>query len=92
MVKLTHFINLMSEGIRDREYIRCNGGISMIFLAITLTLISVLLLVKPEIFWKVTESWKGNADEPSEFYKKEVRFGGVICFLVGMLYIVISLI
>lgn len=43
------------------------------------------MLVKPDIWWEITESWKSyDATEPSDFYIKTTRFGGCIFTLVGI--------
>lgn len=64
----------------------------MIVIAFLLLAASILMLANPEVFWMITESWKGNGDEPSDFYKKYVRFGGVIFFLVSVFFIIIWII
>jgi hypothetical protein len=57
----------------------------MIFIAILLTLFGLLMLVRPTVFWAITESWKSNdATEPSDMYILSTRFGGVMCTLIGV--------
>lgn len=57
----------------------------MIILAILLTLFGLLMLVRPTVIWKITESWKSNdGTEPSDLYILSTRFGGVMCTLAGL--------
>jgi hypothetical protein len=61
------------------------------FIGILLILFGFLLIVNPEAFWVVTESWKSDgATEPSSFYKWSTRFGGTTCVLVGAASIIVS--
>ncbi|PET61640.1 hypothetical protein CN514_13845 [Bacillus sp. AFS001701] len=61
------------------------------FIGILLILFGFLLIVNPEAFWVVTESWKSDgATEPSSFYKWSTRFGGSMCVLVGATSIIVS--
>ncbi len=54
-------------------------------LGIILFLIGLLMLIKPKIVWQITEEWKSyDATEPSDFYIKSTRFGGVMFLLVGV--------
>lgn len=54
-------------------------------------LVGLLMIFKPEIVWKLTESWKSyNADEPSSLYKWSTRFGGIIFLSIGMIGIVVT--
>ena len=57
----------------------------ILLLSIFILIIGFLMLVKPEIWWGITESWKSyDATEPSDFYIKTTRFGGYIFTLVGI--------
>ncbi|ODG93362.1 MULTISPECIES: DUF6199 family natural product biosynthesis protein [Bacillaceae] len=61
------------------------------FIGILLILFGFLLILNPEAFWVVTESWKSDgATEPSSFYKWSTRFGGMMCVLVGAASIIVS--
>jgi uncharacterized membrane protein len=61
------------------------------FIGILLILFGFLLILNPEAFWVVTESWKSDgATEPSSFYKWSTRFGGMMCVLVGAVSIIVS--
>lgn len=43
------------------------------------------MLAKPDVWWQITESWKSyDATEPSDFYIKVTRIGGIIFTLVGV--------
>jgi len=56
----------------------------MLLLSIFILIIGSLMLVKPGIWWEITESWKSyDAMEPSDFYIKATRFGGCAFTLVG---------
>lgn len=60
----------------------------MIFIAILLLIISLIMLIKPEVFWMIAESWKSNGDEPSSFYKFQTRIGGGIILFISILVII----
>ncbi|GMA49899.1 hypothetical protein GCM10025857_12560 [Alicyclobacillus contaminans] len=56
----------------------------MIFWLIVIMLFGLILLIRPDWSWMITEKWKSNdATEPSNVYKLSTRFGGVICILLG---------
>ncbi len=53
-------------------------------------LIGVFLYLKTRLFWEFTEKWKSYyADEPSEFYLKSTKLGG-ICFMVAGVVMIIA--
>lgn len=57
----------------------------MIILGIILTVVGILMLVRPTLVWSITESWKSSdATEPSNLYKLSIRFGGIMCTLAGV--------
>ncbi|WP_409340740.1 DUF6199 family natural product biosynthesis protein [Paenibacillus sp. MBLB4367] len=57
----------------------------MTILYMLLVLIGLLMLIKPNVFWKLTESWKSNdAMEPSFLYVMSTRLGGGMCALAGI--------
>ncbi|WP_199622083.1 DUF6199 family natural product biosynthesis protein [Paenibacillus alkalitolerans] len=63
----------------------------MIFVSVLLFLFGLFMLIKPSLFWTVTEQWKsGDATEPSDLYIWSTRFGGGICTLVGVAGILIA--
>ncbi|WP_026908433.1 DUF6199 family natural product biosynthesis protein [Paucisalibacillus globulus] len=44
----------------------------------------LFMILKPTLFWVITESWKSNdGTEPSDFYINSTRFGGVMFVLGG---------
>jgi hypothetical protein len=44
----------------------------------------LFMILKPTLFWEITESWKSNdGTEPSNFYISSTRFGGVMFVLGG---------
>jgi len=64
----------------------------MIFLAIILIGIGLTMFFNTEIFWEITESWKSQSSSgPSDFYKFEAKFGGVMFFLVGLAGVIVEL-
>ena len=53
---------------------------------LALIALGVAMLVKPRLFFELTESWKhdSGADEPSKMWLYSTRFGGVMCVLAGI--------
>ena len=49
--------------------------------------LGMFIFLKPGLIWKLTEEWKSyRADEPSEFYLKTTKIGGILfdhiyCFI-----------
>ena len=57
----------------------------MIFLAIFLTAVGLLMLAKPGWVWSATERWKSSgAEQPSSAYLWSIRFGGILCAVIGL--------
>ncbi|PNT90255.1 DUF6199 family natural product biosynthesis protein [Clostridium thermosuccinogenes] len=57
----------------------------MLLIGIILFIVGLLMLIKPKIVWQITEQWKSySAEEPSNFYIKSIRFGGVMFILAGI--------
>ncbi len=57
----------------------------MIFVATFLAAAGLLMLLKPQWVWSISESWKSSdATGPSPFYIKSIRFGGILCTLAGI--------
>ncbi len=57
----------------------------MIFLAIFLLIAGLLMLWKPEFIWNIAERWKSqDADGPSSLYLWSIRFGGILCVVIGL--------
>lgn len=57
----------------------------MTILSVLVFLWGILMLVKPEWVYEMTESWKHNSgSDPSDWYLFSTRFGGVMCSLVGL--------
>jgi len=61
----------------------------LLLLSIFVLGVGLLMSVKPDIWWEITESWKSyDATEPSDFYVKTTRFGGcffALCGIVGIM-------
>ncbi len=54
--------------------------------------LGIFLYKQPELFWRITESWKSyDATEPSDSYVKSTRFGGIICIITGIVLIFIQI-
>ncbi|WP_294758873.1 DUF6199 family natural product biosynthesis protein [uncultured Gemmiger sp.] len=55
--------------------------------------LGMFLFLKPDLVWKLTEEWKSyRADEPSAFYLKVTKIGGVLFALCGIFMILLPLI
>lgn len=64
----------------------------LIIMGMILILVGLLMLIKPALFWSITESWKSNdATEPSDLYLFSTRFGGALVLLAGIGGVVIFL-
>ncbi len=57
----------------------------MLLLAVFLIAAGICMLWKPAFVWSITEHWKSqDASEPSSLYIWSIRFGGLLCALVGL--------
>lgn len=57
----------------------------MLFLGLILIIVGLVMLIKPDVFWSITESWKSNdGTEPSDLYLLSTRIGGVLFTIVGI--------
>lgn len=55
--------------------------------------LGMFIFLKPDLVWKLTEEWKSyRADEPSEFYLKVTRIGGILFALFGVIMIALPFI
>ena len=55
--------------------------------------LGMFIFLKPDLVWKLTEEWKSyRADEPSEFYLKVARIGGISFALFGIIMITLPFI
>lgn len=55
--------------------------------------LGMFVFLKPDLVWKLTEEWKSyRADEPSEFYLKVTKIGGILFALFGIIMIMIPFI
>ena len=53
----------------------------------------MFIFLKPDLVWKLTEEWKSyRADEPSEFYLKVTKIGGISFALFGIIMITLPFI
>jgi len=57
-----------------------------ILLSLVLIIIGSIMFFKPNVFYKITESWKSDTyGEPSYLFQLSTRVGGLIFILVGFL-------
>jgi len=57
----------------------------MLLLCVFVLIMGLIMLVKPNIWWEIKESWKSHdATEPSDFYVKITRFEGCVFTLGGI--------
>ena len=55
--------------------------------------LGMFIFLKPDLVWKLTEEWKSyRADEPSEFYLKVAKMGGISFALFGIIMITLPFI
>ncbi len=55
--------------------------------------LGMFIFLKPGLIWKLTEEWKSyRADEPSEFYLKTTKIGGILFALFGIIMIMLPVI
>ena len=55
--------------------------------------LGMFIFLKPDLVWKLTEEWKSyRADEPSEFYLKVTKIGGISFALFGIIMITLPFI
>jgi len=52
---------------------------------ILLVLTGLVMLLRPELFYELTEAWKHTSGGPSNRYLSSIRFGGIMCCLAGFL-------
>ena len=53
--------------------------------------LGMFIFLKPGLIWKLTEEWKSyRADEPSEFYLKTTKIGGILFALFGIIMIMLE--
>jgi hypothetical protein len=64
----------------------------MIYLAIFLVAIGLLMSLKPNFFWSISEQWKSaDAIEPSSLYIWSIRLGGIMCACGGIAAAIVGL-
>jgi len=57
---------------------------------ILLLLVGLIMLIKPDLFFHLTEAWKTySSADPSKLYIFSTRFGGIIFTLVGVAAVII---
>ena len=61
-----------------------------ILLSLLLVGLGIIMLLKPRLFFDITESWKSHtSSEPSKMYLFSTRLGGVMCLLAGIFGLVV---
>lgn len=56
-----------------------------IVLGIIVAIVGLVMLIKPQAVYTLTESWKSNTTgEPSDFYLLSTRIGGGFFVVVGI--------
>ena len=64
-----------------------------IILAIIIAVAGVIMIVKPEFIYELTESWKNYSEsEPSKAYLLWTRLSGIVCLLLGVVGAVVLLV
>lgn len=64
-----------------------------IILTIIIAIVGIFMILKPEVIYDITESWKNNrSGEPSDLYLLSTKIGGVLCLLLGVAGAVILLV
>lgn len=64
-----------------------------IILTIIIAIVGIFMILKPEIIYDITESWKNNrSGEPSDLYLLSTKIGGVLCLLLGVAGAIILLV
>ena len=60
-------------------------GVGFVFFAL-----GIFIFLKPDLIWKITESWKSySADEPSDLYVISTKFGGVLFTILGIIMVIL---
>ena len=53
----------------------------------------IFIFLKPHLIWELTEKWKSyRPDEPSDFYLKSTKLGGILFGLCGLMMIILPLV
>lgn len=61
--------------------------------SIFLVVVGLVMALFPAFIYELVESWKNSsADTPSKLYKFHIRFGGVVCTLVGIAGLIVHFI
>lgn len=58
---------------------------------VLLMAMGVLMFLRPDVFYDLTEGWKSKGGRPSRLYCVSTRLGGVMCILAGLCGIVLPL-
>ena len=56
-----------------------------IFFFFFLVIVGAVMVLKPRLFFDITESWKNSVNgDPSALYLFNTRLGGIFCLLIGI--------
>lgn len=64
-----------------------------ILLGLICICLGIFIFLKPSLIWKFTEQWKSyRADEPSDFYLKSMKLGGIIYIMAAIVIIILPIV
>lgn len=64
-----------------------------IFLGIVMAILGLVMLIKPQLVYMFTESWKSNTPgEPSDLYLLNTRIGGGFLTVVGVIGVIVLIV
>jgi len=49
-----------------------------------LTVVGLVMMLAPNFWWHLTESWKSNGTEPSDVYVSNTKMGGIVFTVIGV--------
>lgn len=61
------------------------------FCCLLLAIVGLLMILKPALYWDLTESWKSNGTKPSSEYLDNTRIKGY-CFVGLAIFLLLLLI
>lgn len=63
-----------------------------VILSVVVAVVGMIMLVNPQGFYEVTQSWKSSGGEPSDAYLLYTRVGGAVFLVVGIVCAVVLLV
>ncbi|MBQ8313862.1 MAG: hypothetical protein IJX84_11750 [Clostridia bacterium] len=61
------------------------------FCCLLLAIVGLLMILKPALYWDLTESWKSNGTQPSSEYLDNIRIKGYMFAGFAVLLVLILL-